>query len=114
MSQGKGSLSKLEELKAEHVPRFKVVAKQCKRSDECIKIRCIHAIRYLAMGPSGLRLRGGYYKRRSCPRLLIPLYLDMLRRTRLYRQQDCRWTRQRWWEPIRARRAQIGNQIIGL
>jgi hypothetical protein len=112
--QGKGSLAKLEKLKAEHGPRFKQAAKQCKRGDECVKIRCVHATRYLVMGPSGLRLRGGYCKRKGCPRLLIPLYLEMLRRSRPYRRQDCQWTRQRWWEPIRARRDQIRKQIRGL
>jgi hypothetical protein len=88
LMKGEGSLTKLEQLKKEHGSRFKAAASRHKRNDNCIQIGCRRIIGHLKWTPGGLVLVGGYCKRKTCPRATLDKYLEMLERTRAFRQRN--------------------------
>jgi len=91
---GKGSLTKLDELKKEHGPKFKAAApKRRKRGPLCLYFRCKSA--RLVESPIGLRLQGGWCKLK-CPRKQLEDYLWLLERTRHWRRQG-KWSSEFWW-----------------
>ena len=69
--KGKGSLSKLERLKAEHREKFKAEAPKVKKIDgRCFELRCPTAInpRRLKYRGGSLHLIGANCTRKRCPR----------------------------------------------
>jgi hypothetical protein len=101
MTEGHGTLTDLAKLKKEWGPRFKQAAPKIKAIDlPCFKVRC-----KTAMNPNrvkfswrGLRVAKTTCTRATCPLVTLEKYLEMLERTRAFRQRnDDPESRAFWW-----------------
>lgn len=98
----KGSLLRLEELKAEHRERFRAAAPKVKQIDVmCFRLRCPTALNPNRLKGTwrGLRLAKGTCTRRTCPREVLEIYLRVLNDTRTWRQEGDSFSR-RFWRDI--------------
>lgn len=110
MTQGKGSLAKLEQLKANHADEIRAAAlKRRKRGPLCLHFRCEKAD--LVESPGGLRLRGGWCKLKRCPRKQLEEYLRLLDQTRHWRQEGDVWTAAFWWGTVERKRGQLREAL---
>jgi hypothetical protein len=68
--EGKGSLTKLADLKKKHGPRFKAEAPKTKRiNEECFRLLCPTAIGRVGLAKGGyLRVSKPTCTRKRCPR----------------------------------------------
>ena len=70
MTSGKGSLTKLEALKAEYGPKFKAEAPKVKRiNQKCLDLLCVTAIGRVGLDRGGrLRIKKATCTNKRCPR----------------------------------------------
>ena len=101
MDKGKGTLTKLKQLKAEHREAFKATAPRVKKLDlPCYEIRCSTAMQpsRLKFTWRGLRVVRGTCTRKTCPLVTLETYLEVLERTRPFRQHnEDADSRAFWW-----------------
>jgi hypothetical protein len=101
MAEGHGTLTDLAELKKEWGPRFKEAAPKVKRIGlDCFKVRCSTALNpaRLKFSWRGVRLAKATCTRATCPLVTLEKYLEMLERTRAFRQRnDDPESRAFWW-----------------
>jgi len=106
MALGKGTLTELEKLKAEHGPKFKAEAqKRRKTGPLCLHFRCKSA--KLVESSAGLRLRVTWCKRKRCPRKRLEEYLWLLEKTRHWRHQQDGSVSAFWRDTVEGRRRKL-------
>lgn len=100
MALGKGTLTEKE-----YSPRFKAAAPKVKAIDlDCFKVRCKTALNpaHIKFSWRGLRRAQGTCTRATCPLVTLEKYLEMLERTRGFRQRnDDPDSRAFWWSVVR-------------
>jgi len=104
MAEGHGTLTELDQLKKEWGPRFKEAAPKIKRIGlDCFKVRCSTALNpaRLKFSWRGVRLAKTRCTRATCPLVTLEKYLEMLERTRSFRQRnDDPESRAFWWSVV--------------
>lgn len=70
MTEGKGSLTKLEQLKAEYGPKFKAAAPKRRKIDqECGDLLCPYALRHVRPDRRGLLwIKNEWCAEKRCPK----------------------------------------------
>jgi len=112
--KGKGSLDKLEALKAEYTHQFREAAPKVKRIDgQCFKLRCKTAVNPAGLKHSGgsLRLSRGTCTRKTCPRKALEEYKRMLNLTRPWRQGEYPETAKMWRDVIKQQKAKLQRSL---
>ncbi len=117
--ESKGTLTHLEQLKAEYREKFKAEAPKVKQIDlMCFRLRCSTVMnpRNIKFTHRGLRLAKQTCTRKNCPRnrfyAALAKYREMLDRTRPFRQQnDDAHSRAFWWGIVEKWKAKLQSAL---